>query len=91
MKRSIERPFLIVVMMLSIFVASLHFVRLSLGWDLVLDEWSVPTLLSGFVIIVTIFIAYWAWIIMSYEEEDEEDKKKAKEKDDEPDFETVEE
>lgn len=68
MKKSIEKPFLIMVMILSIFIALLHFIRLSLGWDLILNQWNVPTLLSGVIIVVGVFIAYWSWIIINYED-----------------------
>ncbi len=74
MKR-IEKPFLVVVIAIFIAISIFHFIRLSLGWEVLVDEWSVPTLISGFIIIISAFISYWAWIILNYEEEEQGDKK----------------
>ena len=76
MTKRIEKPFLMVVMLVFIIVSVLHFVRLSLGWDIVIDNWSLPTLVSGFIIVVSAFITYWAWIILNYDEEETKSSKK---------------
>ena len=80
MTKRIEKPFLMVVMLIFVVVAVLHFIRLSLGWDIVIDDWSLPTLVSGFIIVVSAFITYWAWIILNYEEETKSSKKEDDEK-----------
>jgi len=77
MTKRIEKPFLVVVMIVSMIAAGLHFIRLSLGWDFIIHDWDVPTLVSSFIIVITIFITYWAWIILTYEESEKSDKKKS--------------
>ncbi|GEM_PF-1137911 len=74
---NIEKPFLVVVMLIFTVIGALHFARLSLGWDVLLDNWNVPTLLSGFIILVSVFIIYWAWIILNQQKDEEGDKEKS--------------
>ena len=73
-----DKPFSLVVMVLFALIATLHFIRLSLGWEVIVADWEVPTLISGFVIIVSVFMIYWTWVILNYEE-DEGDKNKTEE------------
>ncbi|MGM0438902.1 MAG: hypothetical protein ACQEP3_00485 [Patescibacteria group bacterium] len=79
MNKRIEKPFLIVVMIVFSIVAALHFVRLSLEWEFLIADWSIPSLLSGFIIVVSVFITYWAWIILNYEEENKSIQDESKE------------
>ena len=67
MDNKIEKPFLTVIILIFSLVAAFHFVRLSLGWDVAVDGWSLPTLASGLIIIISVFMAYWAGIILNYE------------------------
>ncbi len=77
MRKKIDKPFSMVTIAIFVFIATLHFIRLSLGWDVVVADWKVPTLVSGFVIVVSVFMVYWTWIILNYDE-NESDKKEVK-------------
>lgn len=73
MKNKTEKFFFVVVMTLATFIAIFHFVRLSAGWSLIIAEWELPTLLSGFIIVVSVFVVYWGWLVLSSDEENEKE------------------
>ncbi len=68
MTKNIEKLFFTTIMAVFISIATFHFIRLSLNWEILINGWNLPTLISGFIIVVSIFITYWAWITASQEE-----------------------
>ncbi len=59
----------------SLIISLFHFIRLSLGWDIVINQsWSLPTTFSGFAIIFAIFISYWSWILIKNDKNNKTDK-----------------
>ncbi len=77
--RSIEKPFLIFVIILSGLLGIFHFIRLSFGWDIYLDNWAIPELISGFKVVISVFIIYWASIILNQKNGKNEESNKEEE------------
>jgi len=58
--------FYILIIAISVLVVVFHFIRLSLGWSIIIAEnWELPTLFSGFMVLFFLFISYWSWVIFN--------------------------
>lgn len=73
MKGNNEKPFLIVIITIFTAVALVHFIRLSLSWDFIINNWNLPTQISGLIIFVSVFLIYWSSLLLSGN--DKKDKK----------------
>lgn len=65
MNKKDKKPFLMVVMVIFLLVMVFHFIRLSLGWDILINGWSLPTEVSGLISILSAFLVYWSWLVFS--------------------------
>jgi hypothetical protein len=65
-----KKPFLMVVIAIFSLVTILHFLRLSLGWDLIINNWNLPTQISGLIIFISVFLIYWSSLLLSGSDKD---------------------
>lgn len=65
MNKKDKKPFLMVVIVIFLLVMLFHFIRLSLGWDILINGWNLPTEVSGLISILSAFLIYWSWLVFS--------------------------